>query len=221
MSYDIGFRPTLDDVITAMSRKNYRIFNTPSRPFNLNIVGIRPRTRVPNQFDDWLTVFYRSNDQWIFNTFPATTDPGLYFLGDERMGTDRGTAILKPGQYRGAYELGKHQGRYRALVQAGGPVTVLRDFDRDEELDFDSDRTETGHFGINIHRANRDRASIQVDNWSAGCQVICDPLQFNHFLDLCEKGKQEWGNSFTYTLLTQDDLEPRERMSPLFRPVGN
>jgi hypothetical protein len=161
---------------------------------------------VPNRFDDWLTVFYRSHEQWVFNAFPVTTDPGLYFLGDEQMGTDRGTAILKPGQYRGAYELGKHQGRYKALVQAG-PVTVLRDFDRDAELDFRSDHTETGHFGINIHRANRDRASIQVENWSAGCQVVADPLQFNYFLRVCEKGAQEWGNSFSYTLLTQDDLE--------------
>lgn len=205
MSYNIGFRPTLNNVVTAMSEKGYRIFNTPSRPFNLNIVGIRSRTRVPNRFDDWLTVFYRSNEQWIFNTFPATTDPGLYFLGDE-MGSDEGTAILKEGQYRSAYKIGTHRDRYRALVQAK-PVTVIRDFDRDRELDYSSGREETGHFGINIHRANRDRASIQVDNWSAGCQVVCDPLQFNYFLDICEKGAKEWGNAFTYTLLHQDDLE--------------
>lgn len=205
MSYDIGFRPTLNGVITAMSEKGYRIFNTPSRPFNLNIVGIRARSQVPNRFDDWLTVFYRSNDQWIFNTFPATTDPGLYFLGDE-MGSDLGTAILKEGQYRSAFKLGKHRGRYKALVQRR-EVTVLRDFDRDQELDFDTGREETGHFGINIHRANRDRASIQVDNWSAGCQVVCDPLQFNYFINVCEKGADEWGNAFTYTLLHQSDLE--------------
>lgn len=43
-------------------------------------------------------------------------------------------------------------------------------------LDFESNRTGTGHFGINIHRANRDRASMQDDDYSAGCQGICvDP----------------------------------------------
>lgn len=187
MPYDIGFRPTLGGVTTAMSRKNYRTFNTPSRLFKFNIVGIRARARVPNQFDDWLTVFYRSNDQWIFNTFPATTVLRLSFIGDERMGTEKGTAILKPGRYRSAYKLGKHQGRCRALVQAE-PVTVLRDFERDGELDFDAHRTETGPFGIAIHRASRDRASVQVDNWSAGRRVVCDPLQFNCFLKVCKKG---------------------------------
>lgn len=68
-------------------------------------------------------------------------------------------------------------------------------------LDLDAGREETGHFGINIHRARRDRASVRVDNWSAGCQVICDPLQFNYVLDVCEKGAKHWGDSFTYTLL--------------------
>ena len=205
MSFDVGFRPTLEGVIDVMSRKNYVIFNTPSRPFNLNIVGIRTHNKVPNRFDDWVTVFYRSNEHWIFNAFPATTDPGLYFLGDE-MGSEMGTAILKEGQYRGTYQIGKHQGRYTALVQRGAEVTVIRDFDRDSQLDFTSGREETGFFGINIHRANRHRASINVDNWSAGCQVICDPLQFNYFMDVCQKGESEWGNSFTYTLLHERDF---------------
>lgn len=84
-------------------------------------------------------MFYRASDLWIFDPFPAATDLGLSFLRDERMITDRGTAILNPDPSPGAQEIG-----------------------------FDSDRTETGHFGINIHRANRDRFSIQVDNWSAG-----------------------------------------------------
>lgn len=39
------------------------------------------------------------------------------------------------------------------------------------------------------------------------CQVVRDPLQFNYFLEVCEKGAKEWGNAFTYTLLTQGDLE--------------
>lgn len=84
---------------------------------------------MANRFDDWVTVFYRSRDQWIFNTFPAPTDPGLYFLGDE-MGREEGTAILKEGQNRGAFTLGKHKNQYKALVQAK-PVTVIRDADRD------------------------------------------------------------------------------------------
>jgi hypothetical protein len=207
MSTRIGFRPTLDGVIDAMSEKGYRIFNTPSQPFNLNIVGIRARTRVPKRFDDWLTVFYNSYGRWIFDVFPATTDPGLYYLGDEEMGSEEGTAILKEGQYRTAYKLGQHRDTYRALVQAE-PVTVIRDFDRDEELDYDSGREETGHFGINIHRARpAGERSTRVANWSAGCQVVSAPHHFNSLIDLCEKARERFGNGFTYTLLHQRDLE--------------
>jgi hypothetical protein len=125
---------------------------------------------VPNRFDDWITVFYHTHDKWIFDTFPATTDPGRYLLGEETMLNDDGTAILKEGRYRTAYELGRHDGEYRALVQAE-PVTVIRDFDRDGKLDTESGREETGLSGINIHRARAEgAASTTVGRWSAGAR---------------------------------------------------
>lgn len=211
MSTTIGFRPTLDGIINAMSEKGHRIFNTPSQPFNLNIVGVRTRTRMPNRFTDWMTVFYNSHGRWIFDTFPATTDPGLYYLGEENMLNEDGTAILKEDQYRAAYKIGTHDpdgdGGYKALVQ-NKPVTVIRDFDRDRELDYESGREETGHFGINIHRAGPEGTrSTDVGAWSAGCQVLCAPYHYDHLLTLCEKGRTHFGNGFTYTLLHQRDLE--------------
>ncbi|MDX1531047.1 MAG: hypothetical protein R3362_05940, partial [Rhodothermales bacterium] len=180
-----AFRPRLDAVLDVMSRKGYRIFHNDHQAFDLNLVGIRSRSLVPNRFDDWVTVFYRSHGRWIFNAFPATTDPGLYWLGSPM--NRLGTAILKEGQHRGMYALGTHKG-YRALQQKG-PVTVIRDFDRDARFDFDSGREETGTFGINLHRASRFNEAVKVDKWSAGCQVLCDPLQFNYLMEVCEKGK--------------------------------
>jgi len=41
VSYDIGFCPTLDGIVTAMSRKNYRIFNPPE-PIDVAVGLIRP-----------------------------------------------------------------------------------------------------------------------------------------------------------------------------------
>ena len=199
------FYPSLPGILAVMSRKGYRIYRNPDKSFDLNIVGVRTTTLVPHVFDDWITIFYMSHGRWIFNAFPATTDPGLFWLGNPM--NQMGTAIVKQGQYRGMFGLGKHKG-YNALVQKSD-VTVIRDFNRDPVLDFDSGREETGVFGINLHRASRFGESLNVDRWSAGCQVLCDPLQFNYLMAICEKGADAFGDSFTYTLIHEDDfVEP-------------
>lgn len=197
------FRPTLDAILKVMGQKGYRIFRNRQQPFDLNIVGIRTARLVPNTFDDWITVFYMSHGRWIFSAFPGTTDPGLFWLGNPM--NPLGTAILKEGQYHGMYGLGEHKS-YKALVQKG-EATVIRDFDQDDRLTFASGHEETGLFGINIHRASRQGASLRVGRWSAGCQALCDPLQFNYFIDVCEQGAKAFGNSFTYTLLHEKDFE--------------
>ena len=48
------------------------------------------------------------------------------------MGNVKGTAILVPGQYRGAYKIGFHKGKYKALVQAK-PVKLYIDNDKDNK----------------------------------------------------------------------------------------
>ena len=105
-----------------------------------------------------------------------------------------GTAIMKEGQYRGAYKIGKHRGKYDALVQTGGRVTVWRDNNRDSTLDM-ADPSE-GYFGINIHKAGA--FSANVDKWSAGCQVFANTDDFNEFMSICRK--QPWPK-FSYTLI--------------------
>ena len=50
--------------------------------------------------------------------------------------------------------------------------------------------------------------SIELLNikWSAGCQVIAANDDFTSFMKICNKSKDIWGNSFTYTLIESDDL---------------
>lgn len=45
---------------------------------------------------------------WNYFVFPATTDPGTFYR--ENPLSVKGTAIMKPGQYRGAYMIGRHRG---------------------------------------------------------------------------------------------------------------
>lgn len=192
--------PAVENIVAAMRRKNYRVFENPNG-HDLNLVGIRNASSSANQFDDWLCTFYWFDGTWNLFAFPGTTDPGTYYR--ENPLNLRGTAIIKPGQYRGAYQVGKHKG-YKALQQVG-MITVYRDDNRDSELDT-TGSTEQGINAINIHRASRVRASTRVDKWSAGCQVMQDPDHFDFFMTLCDRAAQKFGNSFTYTLLDSEDI---------------
>ena len=108
---------------------------------------------------------------------------------------------MKCGQYRGSHMIGLHQGKYEALRQCA-PVTVYRDFTNNGI--YDEFKTETGVFGINIHKAGID--SVRVDNWSHGCQVFKRTQDFNRFMELCKKAATIHGNRFTYTLIESKDL---------------
>lgn len=170
-----------------------------STDYDMNIIGERNPQGEVNKFDDWIHLLFLERGVWQWHAYKCTTDAGKYWLQNS---SDRGTAILAHNrQYRGVYMLGLHQGRYEALVQRGGEVTVWRD--RDGDLDHDwGQESETGYFGINIHRASSQRESQSVDRYSAGCQVIADPDEYNHFLALCKLQVQKIGyDRFSYTLL--------------------
>lgn len=172
-----------------------------SGQYNLNIIGVRTSDMTPNVFNDWLYVVYKDeSDQWVELRYQITTDPGLYYLNNPA--NVKGTAILKPGQYRGSHELGQHRGQYDALVQRR-PVTVYRDQNKDDVFDMSADTEDTGYFGINIHRSNSKRESTQVDRWSAGCQVFANPNEYAMFIELCKRSAQQWGDTFTYTLIEE------------------
>lgn len=193
----------LKDIIRVMTRKGYAVFENDSKPFNLNYVGIRDTSGV-NSFNDLLIMFWKYKGQWSNFWRTGTTDPGTYWLNNPM--SNLGTAILKEDQYRGAWKLGKHQGKYDALVQKK-EVTVIRDGNKDGVLDLDAGTEETGFFGINHHRANSKNESVQVDKWSAGCQVTADPHLYDVFIQICKESEEIWGDGLTYTLLNIDDIQ--------------
>lgn len=61
-------------------------------------------------------------------------------------------------------------------------------------------------FGINIHRAHQDYELETVDKYSAGCQVIQDPNEFDVFMGVVKKSAEIFGNKFTYTLINENDI---------------
>jgi hypothetical protein len=202
-------------IINALRFKTYETY---IRPFELNIIGIRNESTVPNRFDDEIHIFFKNNSKlWIHYIFPATTDPGTYWLKNPM--NPQGTAILSQGQYNDAYQVGLHREKYYALVQRK-PVTVLRDYDRNAILDFQNGRPETGMFGVNIHHASVNGTTKTVDNYSAGCQVFANINDFNLFMQLCEKHKQLYDNSFTYTLIDKRAIARQQRKAIATGLVG-
>ena len=200
---------TREQIQTTVEDKGYKYFHDNlNKGYDVNIIGVRnskTKGRVTNAFDDTLTISYKIEGEWQYHEFNCTTDPGSHWV--ENLLNKKGVAILKPNQYRGSHKLDFHQGRYLALRQKSD-VTVYRDNDRDNNYDLNESKTDTGIFGINIHRATGRSGgkSIRVDKWSAGCQVIADNDDWHTFLGICQSAREIHGNSFSYTLIESKDI---------------
>jgi len=196
---------TREQIEVAVKSKGYAWFNDDkNKNFDVNIVGVRDMSnsnKVTNVFDDHITISYKENGEWKFFCWNATTDPGK--KGVLQHSNKKGVARLIPGQYRGVYKIDKHQGKYDALCQRLGNVSVWRDNNKD--LVFDNMMVDTGMFGINIHKAGQD--SSWVENWSEGCSVFKRVKDFDVFMSICKKAAKIHGNKFSYTLLESTDVK--------------
>jgi len=131
-------------------------------------------------YDDAIILVSSGGD--VHCTFNANVDPGAHGINPK---VRKGYASLKPGVWR--YKVGKHGIRsgnpYTALVQAAA-VTVQRD----------CGLTETGWFGINIHKGSTRSVS------SEGCQTI-PPAQWPAFITLVQSEmKRNNAKTLSYVL---------------------
>ena len=185
--------------------KGYAYFKNGA--YNLNIIGVRSnnKNKVTNLYDDVLVLIYNTpSGKTVRQVYTITTEPGKYYMNKE-LGNKKGTAILVPGQYRGAWQIALHRGKYEALCQRK-PVKVYRDSNKDLIYDMKPTTIDNGIFGINIHRSNQTWTRQTVDQYSAGCQVFNNPLEFQAFIRFCKKQRDIYGNSFTYTLINEEDM---------------
>lgn len=176
---------TIEELKAEFAKHNYEWLS-------FQFIGIRSNANLPNQFDDLFAMVYGNKIEY----FSCTTNPGTHWL--KNLLNPKGAALLKPAQYKDTWKIGMHQGKYEAFVQAK-PVTVFRDGDKDDFAE-ETAITETGMFGINIHRANPSAISKIIDKWSAGCQVLNNPNDFSRVLASAKVTRYK---TFTYTLLKE------------------
>lgn len=216
-----------DNFIKYGNARGFGIFyDGLNKPYNLNIWGVRSNNQHSGKFDDKLFIWTTG----IFQEYDVTVDPSdIYLLNPIHK---LGTAIIKPEQYIGVWKKGFHKNRkdHPALVQKK-PITVFRDFNKDTILDFNTIkdaeeiykgnglveyfkdgklvfRKHTGLFGINCHRASKWKILEKIGLYSAGCVVHQDPFRYkDEFLFTIDNAIKHWGNSFTFTLITERNFK--------------
>jgi hypothetical protein len=201
---------TYNEVKAVMMEKGYRFFMNIN---SINIIGVRNNTS-DNKFGGHIYVLWIDGmGRERILDLAATTKPGTHWLLNPL--NLRGTAIMKEGQYLGAYKLGIHNRSrpsksYEALEQVKS-IDYYRDNTKDSKHDIGG-KVYKDIIKMNIHRASKSGWSKFVDKWSAGCQVITgltskDKTNWEDFIDLVKLSKDAYGNSFSYTLLNERDFE--------------
>lgn len=172
------------------------------------IIGIRTPFKTSNILDDYVILAWESKGylDWL----QATTEPGSFYL--QHPSNPNGTAIMLPGQYIKAYSLGIHgapKHPHKAL-RLTGRINITRDKDKDDIPEKGLNIWNVGsETGINIHSTGIPHYIPQrIDNWSAGCQVVANFEEFEKkIISRIEEYLNKFpSSSFTYTLLTEDQL---------------
>jgi len=194
---------TIDKLVRFMKSKKYNVYDQIGI---LNIVGMRKKDdgKVSNKFDDLLYVFYKNNNgNWELMEYTITTVPGFKPKTTE---LPTKVAVLKLGQYVDQYKLDYHQNKPDHLCLKKATSVVHRN-DKPGSYNYNAG-TETGSFGINIHRSSKSGSSENVFNWSEGCQVFKNINQFNQFISLCKQQADTHKKAtFTYTLCRKSEFD--------------
>jgi lysozyme len=182
-------KPRLSSAQILQRFKRLRDFKLSDHP--LVIAGVRgyykdsmgaPGVNDRGIYDDAIFVYTPS----VMASYNGNTDPSFYRKGFGSAEKTKGMASLNPGVWN-VYQFDLHRGKYLALCQKFGPVTVTRDGV--------TDYIDVGYFGINIHKGGRNTTS------SLGCQTI-HPDQWESFISLVtDQAKRYFGLKWKKTCI--------------------
>lgn len=84
---------TAKQILKAVERRGFDVFKNDTKPYNLNIIGIRSANPVVNEFNCLMAVIWHYEGQWNLFKMQMTSLPGLYWLVNPS--NPLGCAILK------------------------------------------------------------------------------------------------------------------------------
>lgn len=159
--------------LAAIDRSKYPVIVVGVRGYYKSSMGA-PAVNDRGIYDD--AIFIESAQAMV--AYNGNTDPSNLRLGSGT-GSNKGMATLDPGTYF-VHKFDLHKGKYLALCQRAGNVTVTRDGNPPYK--------DTGSFGINIHRGAYNGTS------SEGCQTI-HPAQWEGFISTAQDQVQRYFGS--------------------------
>ncbi len=161
--------------------------------FDLQIIGVRASLSRSDNFDDFLYVLYKTDqDTWQFKRYDINTCPGKWNRFDRNIG-------LIPGRYKESLAYGFSKGTFRPFPCLKQIVSMSFVDDMTKDIIYTSvyDKSYEQNEGIRFTR----KGSVR-----AGDQVFKKKKDLQEFMELCEQHAKRWGNRFTYTLLEESDL---------------
>lgn len=137
---------------------------------------IRTDQVFSNKFDDIGMVVFNGEVKSVFTC--STTAGDFYVFNPLTVGGVTGVAVAAPQYVRDSHVFVTSRDWNTLWLKAPyfkqvRPIKIFRDGNKDRRID--KSVTQTGLFGINLHRAG---AASVVNRWSAGCNVAPDAEWF-------------------------------------------
>jgi len=180
------------DLKNSVEKNNMVFFDNGN--FNLNYIWVRNDLNATNHFTDDLFVAYKENDEEQVLNIKCTTKPGLRgsLLNPTTVEGITGTAVIKEGQYRGAWEFRdteaefSHYPYFRQIKD----IDYFRDGNKDTVID-EVQEQDDKIFGTQWHKMSnvgdkRKIENFEVNNWSLGC-MGAPVSEWDKVIDLMRK----------------------------------
>ena len=202
--------------------KGYKLFENGN--YNINIIAVRENDVFENTFSDTLYLLYKVAGIWKVKTYKFTTLAGTKGFGGEKnpltkaqTGTaNDGVAIIKEGQYLGAFEYTVNpSGNYpfQKYLKQVVPFTYYRDNDRNGVITRTSPqetRNNQTHFHVMSNYGDIDYINTDYVAYSQGCVGTNHHYFFNieiGIMPILERGVKLFGTKFSFTMLHGSDFD--------------